>query len=106
MTKLKPFAYFACDPDTKLPVWDEGCVCEDDIYSPDDTGTFGRGIVFFDQAEAYAAAKVREALEQAATVADRQHFGGDRDDDLSWTDCAAQIAASIRALKSEKTPSD
>lgn len=50
------------------------------------------------QAEAYANAGVREVLEQAAAIADHQHFGGANDDDLSWTDCAATIAVSIRAL--------
>ncbi len=55
-------------------------------------------LITTEQAEAYAAAKVRQALEQAATIADHQHFGGERDDDLSWTDCAAYLATQIRAL--------
>ena len=45
---------------------------------------------------------VRQGLEHAAVIADRQHFGGEHDDDLSWTDCAALIAVKIRALIPEK----
>nr|WP_315528252.1 hypothetical protein [uncultured Achromobacter sp.] len=47
---------------------------------------------------AYAEEAVRQALESAAAIADRQHFGGGRDDEMSWTDCAALIAAEIRSL--------
>lgn len=43
---------------------------------------------------ALVAAKEREAC---ALVADIQHFGGEADDDLLWTACAAHIAAAIRA---------
>ena len=50
------------------------------------------------QAKAYADARVREALEEAAQLCDAQHFGGDNDDDLGWTSCAANLAHDIRAL--------
>lgn len=52
---------------------------------------------------AYAKEAVRQALESAAAIADHQHFGGEHDDDLSWTDCAALIAAKIRALIPENS---
>lgn len=54
----------------------------------------------YDDADMYAYAEeaVRQALENAAAIADRQHFGGGHDDEPSWTDCAALIAAEIRAL--------
>ena len=40
----------------------------------------------------------KAALEQAAQLCDAQHFGGDNDDDLGWTSCAANLAHAIRAL--------
>lgn len=52
---------------------------------------------------AYAEQAVNQALEHAAAIAERQHFGGGRDDDLSWTDCAALIAVKIRALIPENS---
>lgn len=67
-TMLEPVGYFACDPETLEPVWDEGCVCQDDIYNQEDFGTIGRPFIFTDQAEAYADARVREALEEAANA--------------------------------------
>lgn len=65
---LKPFAYFACNPHTLKPVWSEDCVCQDDVYSEDETGTIGRPIVFVEDAEAYTDAKVRAALEDVAKM--------------------------------------
>lgn len=40
--------YFSCDPKTGAPVWDEGCVCGDNIFSLEGTGTVGRPIMFAD----------------------------------------------------------
>ncbi|UTM01730.1 hypothetical protein MID00_19965 [Alcaligenes sp. NLF5-7] len=40
--------YFSCDPETGAPVWDEGCVCGDNIFSVEGTGTIGRPIKFAD----------------------------------------------------------
>lgn len=40
--------YFSCDPETGAPVWDEGCVCGDNIFSVEGTGTVGRPIKFAD----------------------------------------------------------
>jgi hypothetical protein len=42
----EPVAYLACDPETGEPVWGEDCVCKDNVYSPEDTGTIGRPVVF------------------------------------------------------------
>ncbi len=90
-----------------------------------DTGEVSVGLYTAGQMEAYAAAKVQEilheeakpdnikraeyygegyadgwkaALGQAAQLCDAQHFGGDNDDDLGWTSCAANLAHAIRAL--------
>ena len=35
--------------------------------------------------------------EACAQLCDAQHFGGDHDDDLAWTGCAAVLAEEIRA---------
>ncbi|USP49330.1 hypothetical protein [Alcaligenes faecalis] len=40
--------YFSCDPETGAPVWDEGCICGDNIFSLEGTGTVGRPIMFAD----------------------------------------------------------
>lgn len=69
-TMLEPVGYFACNPETLDPEWGEDCVCQDDVYDPEVTGTVGRPFVFADQAEAYADARVREALEEVAQIAD------------------------------------
>lgn len=42
----EPVAHLACDPETGEPVWGEDCVCKDNVYSPEDTGTIGRPVVF------------------------------------------------------------
>lgn len=51
-----------------------------------------------DYAEAYAAEKVREALEAAYAIAFRENFGGKRAGDRSWAECAGGIAERIRDL--------
>lgn len=61
--KPEPVGYFACNPETLKPEWGEDCVCQDNIYEPDENGTVGRPFVFADQAEAYAAERVQKALE-------------------------------------------
>jgi len=51
------------------------------------------------QAQAYADARVREALEEALTVvADEQKSLCDDDHELGWSDCADTIHKNIRAL--------
>ena len=50
----------------------------------------------------YARLAVDEALERAASVCDAEHIGGQRDDDLGWTSCAAVLAAAIRQLKGKQ----
>jgi hypothetical protein len=52
-----------------------------------------------DQMRSYATAAVLQERERAARIAEGEHFGGKHDDDLSWTSCAAHIAAAIRAQK-------
>lgn len=62
MTKIQmpePVAYLACNPETNKPEWSESCVCEDPVFTLDDTGTISWGVVFVEQAEAYADARVR-----------------------------------------------
>lgn len=58
--KPEPVGYFAYNPETLKPEWSEDCVCQDNIYEPDETGTVGRPFVFADQAEAYANALAAE----------------------------------------------
>ncbi len=96
VTMPKPVGYFACDPKTLNPEWGEECVCQDDIYCPDDTGTVGRAFVFVDQAEAYTTAKVRKALEEAAEVAESCVCSCCCSDDQKFT--AQDAAQRIRAL--------
>lgn len=42
----EPVGYLACNPETGKPEWGEGCICENNVYSPEDTGTVGRPVVF------------------------------------------------------------
>lgn len=80
--------------------------CKEDAEAQYEASTEGgyeslymlRELITTTQAEAYKDACVREALEEAAGIADREHFGGQHDDDLSWTGCAAHIAHAIRSL--------
>lgn len=106
VTMPKPVGYFACDPKTLNPEWGEECVCQDDIYCPDDTGTVGRAFIFMDQAEAYAAAKVREALEEAAKVCDDRAnqnelatSGVEPDEVSSLRSAAWQMGVCARAIR-------
>lgn len=64
----KPVGYFSCHPETLNPEWGEDCVCQDNMYCADETGTIGRPFIFTDQAEAYKNVCVREALEEAAKM--------------------------------------
>lgn len=69
----EPIGYFACNPETLEPEWDEGCVCQDNIYNQEDIGAVGRAIIFSDQAEAYADARVREILGRAESQIMKMH---------------------------------
>lgn len=42
----EPVGYLACDPETGKPEWGEDCICADNVYSPGETGTIGRPVVF------------------------------------------------------------
>ena len=57
-----------------------------------------QGLVTTDQAEAYAAAKVSEALEEAARICDAQSKEWDSDSLITEKDYAEFCAVSIRAL--------
>lgn len=68
-------------------------------------GTIGRGLITTDQAEAYAAAKVREALEEAIAICDAVYEQGESEYRTSCNPyfeggCAAaeSIETKIRAL--------
>ncbi|MGO3891391.1 MAG: hypothetical protein ACTJHW_10475 [Paenalcaligenes sp.] len=84
----------------------EDCVCQDNIYEPDETGTVGRPFVFADQSEAYKDVCVREALEQAAKKPreyalqlDKNGWGNRFPDELAAIfNAADNMADRIRAL--------
>lgn len=61
-TTMKIVGYFACNPDTLKPEWGEDCVCQDDVYNPEETGTIGRPFVFADQVLEDAAMVRRNTL--------------------------------------------
>ena len=92
-TMPEPVGYFACNPESLKPEWGEDCVCQDDVYDPEETGTVGRPFVFADQAEAYANERVREALEEAAQEVELCYSNNDSQDDFQ-----RRSAAAIRAL--------
>lgn len=104
-TMLEPVGYFACNPESLKPEWGEDCVCQDDVYDPEETGTIGRPFVFVDQAEAYADARVREALEEAAkTVMDAPITAGMLDDGGAKA-LAIHANSRIRALIQQENKS-
>ena len=64
-------------------------------------------VVTTDQAQAYADAVRREALEEAlAVVADEQKSLCDDDHELGWSDCADAIYKNIRALIPPTPPTE
>lgn len=76
MTNVKmprPIGYFECDPETLEPIWGEECICQDNVYDQEETGTVGRKMIFSDQAQSYVDERVREALEEAALMVDNCH---------------------------------